>query len=290
MNSIIRSSSFDTGKIRFLEEEARKIRMEIIKMTYEVGPERKAHPGPALSSADIVAALFFDIMKTDPSNSKWEDRDRFILSKGHASPVLYAVLANKGYFDKSLLKSFRRVNGMLQGHPDMKGIPGVDMTSGSLGHGLSAGMGMAISAKIDKKDYHVFVILGDGECQEGLVWEAAMSAPKYGLDNLIAIVDFNGFQSCDSVNCTIPLDPFIAKWISFGWNTIEIDGHNMNEIVSALEIAVSHKCKPTVIIAHTVKGKGISFMENDNSWHQKALSSEQFKTAMEELGGEPAYV
>lgn len=272
--------------IRSLEEEARKIRIEIAKMAYATGNERRGHPGPALSIADFVAALFFGVMKIDPSNPKWPDRDRFILSKGHASQVLYAALANRGYFPKEELKSFRRIDGMLQGHPDMKGIPGVDMTAGSLGHGLSAGIGMALAARIDKRDYHVFVAMGDGECQEGLVWEAAMAAPSFGLDNLIAIVDLNGWQSCDKVCNTITMEPFVGKWTTFGWNTIEIDGHDMNQIVNALKLGIEHKGKPTVIIAHTVKGKGISFMEHDNSWHQKALTSEQFDVAMSELGGE----
>jgi transketolase len=279
----------DKARVSFLHEQARQIRLDIIEMCYAAGPERKAHPGPALSSADLVAALFFGVMRIDPANPAWDQRDMFILSKGHAAPVLYAALANKGYFDKSQYRSLRRVGGMLQGHPDMKGTPGVDMTTGSLGHGLSAGMGMAISAKIDQTDRHVFVIMGDGECQEGLVWEAAMSAPKYHLDNLIAIVDNNGYQSCESVSDTIPLDPFKAKWVSFGWNVIEIDGHAMSDILGALELAVHHACQPTVIIAHTTKGKGVSFMENDNSWHQKALTRDQYVAAMTELGGEPGH-
>lgn len=290
MNSVNELPSGDKKLIRMLQDKARDIRTDIVTLCYEVRSERRAHPGPALSAADIVTALFFGIMRVDPANPRWPDRDRFILSKGHASPVLYAALVNKGFFAREELKSFRRVNGMLQGHPDMKGTPGVDMTSGSLGHGLAAGIGMALSAKLDKKDFRVFVLLGDGECQEGLVWEAAMSAPRYELDNLIAIVDRNGFQSCDSVCRTIPMDPFIEKWASFGWNTIEINGHDMEEIVAALELAVRRRGKPTVIIANTVKGKGVSFMENDNSWHQKALSHEQYQTALKELGGEPEYV
>jgi len=280
------SSSIDENKILYLEEQAKKIRIEIVKMCHIVGEERKAHPAAALSSADIVAALYFDIMKIDPLKPSWSERDRFILSKGHAATVLYAALALRGYFDIGRLKTLRTLNGILQGHPDMKKTPGVDMTSGSLGHGLSAGIGMAIAAKLDRKDYKVFVILGDGECQEGLVWEAAMSAPKFQLSNLIAIIDANGLQSCDEVCKIIPLEPFGTKWVSFGWNIIEIDGHNMRDIISSLEIASNPKNKPTVIIAHTIKGRGVSFMENDNSWHQKAINLEQFKAAISELGGD----
>ena len=273
-------------KTQRLENTARQIRKDIVRMVYEAGPERKGHPGGALSAADIVTALFFDIMNLQPENPAWPDRDRFILSKGHASPVLYAALANRGFFDKAQYASFRKVNGMLQGHPDMEKIPGVDMTAGSLGHGLSAGIGMALSAKIDRKAFQTFVMLGDGECQEGLVWEAAMSAPAYELDNLIAIVDVNRLQSCELVCNTIPLDPFGIKWAAFGWNVIEIDGHSMAEILSALELAVLHKGQPSVILARTIKGKGVSYMEDDNAWHQKAPTREQYEQAMAELKGD----
>lgn len=268
-----------------LEKKAREIKIDVIKMCYEVGPKRKAHPGGALSAADIVVTLYFDIMRIDPSNPDWKERDRFILSKGHACPVLYAALANLGYFDKKQYKSLRRVGGMLQGHPDMRKIPGVDMTTGSLGNGLSAGIGMALSARMDKKNYRVFVLLGDGECDEGIVWEGAMAASKYKLDNLIAIVDMNGLQSCGTVKSIMPTDSLIDKWRSFGWNTIEINGHNMSEIIFGLELASSYTSKPSVIIAHTVKGKGVSFMENDNAWHQKTFSIEQYDQAVMEIEG-----
>lgn len=286
MFGVNRQEESHRDKIARLEEMARQIRMDIIRMVYEAGPARKGHPGGALSAADIVTALYFDIMRLNPDDPGWPDRDRFILSKGHASPVIYTALANRGFFSKDQYQTFRKVNGMLQGHPDMRKIPGIDMTAGSLGHGLSAGMGIALSAKIDNRDFRVFVLLGDGECQEGLVWEAAMSVPKYKLNNLIAIVDVNRFQSCDWVESTIPLDPFSTKWAAFGWNVLEIDGHNMEEIVSSLELAISEQNRPTVIIAQTVKGKGVSFMENDNSWHQRAPSRELFEQAMAELEGE----
>jgi transketolase len=272
-------------RVHRLEEAARQIRIDILRMTYMAGPERKAHPGGALSAADIVAALYFDIMRIDPARPKWPDRDRFILSKGHACPVLYAALACRGYFGKDAYRSLRRVDGMLQGHPDMKNTPGVDMTTGSLGHGLSAGMGMALAARIDHKDYRVFVLLGDGECQEGLVWEAAMAAHHYRLDNLVAIVDANGLQSCDWVEATIALNPFAPKWTAFGWRVMEINGHRMEEVVSALDCTVRSEGRPTVIVAKTVKGKGVSFMENDNSWHQRAPDRKQYEQALAELGG-----
>lgn len=282
---MINSSAPEDSQTKKIEQKAQQIRKDIINIVYQAGPQRRGHPGPALSIADIVAVLYYGIMRINPKEPEWPDRDRFILSKGHASPVLYAVLALKGYFSREKYKTFRRIDGMLQGHPDMKRIPGVDMTTGSLGHGISAGIGMAISAKIDKKDYHVFVIVGDGECQEGLIWEAAMLAPKYKLDNLIAIVDKNGYQSCNKVSETVPMEPFKEKWTAFGWNVIEIDGHNIKEINAVLKLAVDHKDSPTVIIAHTVKGKGVSFMEGDNSWHQKALTEEEYQTALRELGG-----
>jgi transketolase len=274
-----------SARIRRLEELARRIRIDIITMTYEAGESRRGHPGGALSAADIVTALYFDIMRIRPEEPDWPDRDRFILSKGHACPVLYAALANRGYFDKEQYGSFRRIGGMLQGHPDMKSTPGVDMTAGSLGHGLSAGMGMALSARIDEKRFRVFVLLGDGECQEGLVWEAALSAPKYGLNNLIAIIDRNRLQSCDWVINTIPMEPLDAKWRAFGWNVAETDGHDMQEIVAALDSATRHRGSPTVIIADTVKGKGVSFMEDNNDWHQRAPDREQFEQALAEIRG-----
>jgi len=281
-------SVFKNDQITFLEEQARLIRIDVIEMSYAAGPERRAHPGPALSITDIVAALYFDVMRIDPANPQWPDRDRFVLSKGHACPALYSALAHRGFLDREQLKSLRHVGGLLQGHPDMRRIPGIDMTTGSLGHGLAAGVGIALAAVIDKRDYHVFVMLGDGECQEGLVWEAAMAASGYRLENVIALVDCNEWQSCGKVCETMPVQPLVEKWRSFGWNTMEIDGHNMTQIVAALELAIRHKGKPTVILADTVKGKGVSYMEHDNSWHQKAPTKEQYEIALSELGREGA--
>ncbi len=264
-----------------LVKMANTIRRDIVDIAYKAGGP--SHPGPALSSADIVTALYFKIMNIDPERPEWEDRDRLILSKGHACPVIYSALAEKGYFDKSWLYTIRNMDSKLQGHPDMKKTPGVDMTSGSLGHGLSAGMGVALGLKIKKKKSKVFVIIGDGELQEGMVWEAAMSAPRFGLDNLIGIIDYNHFQSCGSTEEICTVNPLMEKWKSFGWNVLEMNGHNMEDIVNKLQIATMQIGRPTVIIAHTVKGKGVSFMENNNEWHQKIPSEEQYIKAIDEL-------
>ena len=268
--------------IEMLRKMAAKTRLNIIKVAYNaVGP---THLGPALSSADIVTALYFYIMKVDPQNSQWEDRDRFIISKGHACPVIYSVLAEKGFFPEEWLKTVRRIDSNLEGHPVMGKTPGIDMTSGSLGNGLSAGVGMAYYLKNMKKNSKVFVLLGDGECQEGNIWEAAISAPALMIDNLIAIVDNNHFQSTDATDKVIPMEPLLDKWKAMNWNTIEINGHNMSEIVNALEKAIQSNGSPTVIIADTVKGKGVSFMENNNTWHQNSLSEAQYNKAILECG------
>jgi transketolase len=278
-----RINPYVSRRISALDDWARKIRIDILEMCYGVGPERKAHPGGALSAVEIVTALYFDIMRIKPEEPSWADRDRFILSKGHACPVLYAALANRGYFDKAFYRELRRIGGRLQGHPDMRKTPGVDMTTGSLGHGLAAGAGIAASGKIDKRDFQVFVLLGDGEVQEGLVWESAMAAPRLGLDNLTAVVDVNRLQSGGAVDDILCLTPLREKWMSFGWNPIEIDGHDMGEVLNALDLALAAKGSPTVILAKTIKGKGVEFMENDNAWHQKTPSEEQYKTAIEAL-------
>jgi transketolase len=266
--------------IEELKVMAGAIRRDIIEM---VTTAQSGHPGGSLSATDIMAALYFRIMRLDPTNPDWPDRDRFILSKGHACPVWYAALAERGYFDKSHLGTLRQLNSILQGHADMKKTPGVDMTVGSLGQGFSAGLGMALSGKLRKKDYHVWVIIGDGEMQEGAIWEAAMAGAKWKLDNLTAILDRNRLQNDDFVDATMPVDPVADKWKAFNWNVLEIDGHNMEEIVSALETAKTIKGKPTIIIAHTVKGKGVSYMENVAVWHGKAPSQEQARQALEEI-------
>lgn len=263
-----------------LKQMAANIRCDIIEM---ICTAQAGHPGGSLSAADIVTALYFRLMRLDPKNPDWPDRDRFILSKGHACPVWYAALAERGFFDKSHLGTLRRLNSILQGHPDMLKTPGIDMTAGSLGHGLSAGLGMALSGKLQRKDYHVWVVIGDGESQEGSIWEAAMAAAKWKVDNLTAILDRNHLQNDDCVDDLMPIEPVADKWRAFGWNLLEIDGHQMDAIVEALEAAKSHKGSPTMIIAHTVKGKGVSFMENVCEWHGKAPGEEEADKALNEI-------
>ena len=260
---------------------ANSIRVNIVEMLYKIGLKYKGHPGPALSIADIMACLYFKILNIDPKNPGWPDRDRFVLSKGHACPALYAALALKGYFKRSNLCTFRHPESILQGHPDMKKTPGVDMTTGSLGNGLGAGIGMALSAKMDSRYYKTYVLLGDGEMQEGIIWEAVMAAGHYKLDNLVVIIDRNRWQSCDAVECTIDIEPLSEKLTSFNWNVIEIDGHNIKEILEALLLRCDKK--PKAIIANTVKGKGVSFMEGDNSWHQRPITKEEYMKAKAEL-------
>lgn len=265
-----------------LKEKSNAIRRHIIEMLHKSG---SGHPGGSLSAADIVTVLYFKEMKIDPKNPKWEDRDRFVLSKGHAAPVLYAALAEKGYFEIEELSKLRKIDSMLQGHPDMKGTPGVEMSTGSLGQGFSAASGMAIAGKLDNKDYRVYVLLGDGELQEGIIWETAMSAAHYKLDNLTAILDFNKLQIDGFNKEVMSIDPVTDKFKAFGWQVIEIDGHNYEEIIEAIQRAKETKDQPTIIIAHTIKGKGVSFMENQVGWHGNAPKDEERDQALKELGG-----
>lgn len=267
-----------------LKEVARKIRLLIIQMAYQTGRERRSHPGPALSIADIMAVLYFKIMNIDPQNPKWADRDRLILSKGHACPALYSALALRGFFSIDELKTLRHVNSILQGHPDMRKTAGVDMTAGSLGHGISVANGIALAGKfIDHKKYYIYVILGCGELQEGLIWEGAMFAGFRHLNNIIAFIDYNKFQSGGDTCKILSIEPIQPKWEAFGWHVLEIDGHDPSEILNAIQKAKNQHQAPTVIIAHTIKGKGVSFMENDNQWHQKDLSERQYQQAVREL-------
>lgn len=263
-----------------LELKARTIRRHIVEMIAEAG---SGHPGGALSCADIVTALYFHEMKIDPENPKWPDRDRFVLSKGHAAPALYAALAEKGFFPIDELKTLRKTGSMLQGHPDMKITPGLDMTTGSLGQGLSVANGMALAGKLDKKDYRVYVILGDGESEEGQVWEAAMTAAHYKLDNLTLFLDYNKLQIDGPIDEVMSPGDLAMKFKAFGWHTIEIDGHDFGDILSAIEKAKATEGKPTAIIANTIKGKGVPFMENEVGWHGKAPNPEQVKRALEAL-------
>ncbi len=269
--------------IQELRTIAADIRKDIITMITEAG---SGHPGGSLSAADILTVLYFREMRVDSSNPRWEDRDRFVLSKGHAAPVLYAVLARKGFFPKEELLRLRKIDSMLQGHPDMKGTPGVDMSTGSLGQGFSASCGMAMAAKIDRKDYRVYTLLGDGELQEGIVWEAAMFAAHYRLDNLTAIIDNNGLQIDGANEEIMSVDPITDKFRAFGWNVIETDGHCIEDIIMSIDKAKQTKGAPTVIVAKTIKGKGVSFMENEVDWHGKAPKEEQKLQALREFGGE----
>ena len=269
-------------KVEALAEKARKIRIDLLQEVYY---GKSGHIGSSLSCADILAVLYFNEMNIDPQNPKAESRDRFVFSKGHASEALYATLAERGYFPKEDLITFRHIDSPLQGHPDMNKVPGVDMTTGSLGQGLSAANGMAIASKIDKQGFRVYCLMGDGELEEGQVWEAAMTSSQYELDNICAIIDCNGLQLTGKTEEIKPLnhESIEQKFRSFGFNTIVIDGNNIESIMQAFSIAERTKGMPSVIIAKTIKGKGVSFMENNNEWHGKSLSDEDYKKALEEL-------
>lgn len=267
-------------KISALQERAKAVRRHIITMLGEAG---SGHPGGSLSAADIVSVLFFDTMKLDPEQPKWPERDRFVLSKGHAAPVLYAALAEKGFFPKEELQTLRKLGSRLQGHPDMKKLPGVEMSTGSLGQGLSAAIGMALGLRMDGGSQRVYALLGDGEVQEGQIWEAAMSAGHFKLDNLTAFLDYNNLQIDGPVDVVMNVAPLPEKWRAFNWHVIEIDGHDIEQILKAIEEAHATKGKPTMIIAKTIKGKGVSFMENQVGWHGNAPKPEQVEQALQEL-------
>jgi transketolase len=269
-----------TASVAEMEAVAKRLRRHIITM---VGKAGSGHPGGSLSAVEIVTALYFKMMRHKPLDPQWPDRDRFILSKGHAAPVLYAALAECGYFPVKELLTLRQMDSRLQGHTDRTITPGVEMSAGSLGQGLSFGLGVALAGRIDEQDYRVYVLLGDGECNEGQVWEAAMATAHYNVDNLTAIVDNNG-QQIDGWNCDVmSLDPFAAKWQSFGWKVIEVDGHSIPELITAFKEAPKVKGQPTVIIAHTIKGKGVSFMENNPDFHGAAPNAMEVELALKEL-------
>jgi transketolase len=268
------------AEIKRLKAIALETRKWIVKMTYEAG---SGHPGGSLSATDILTALYFHVMRHNPKNPTWKDRDRFILSKGHAAPALYATLAQAGYFPVEELLTLRKLGSRLQGHPCMLKCPGVDMSTGSLGQGLSVANGIALAAKLDRRMYRVFVLLGDGECDSGQVWEAGMATAHYKLDNVTAFIDRNTLQIDGSTEQVMSLEPLAFKWKSFGWHILEIDGHNMKEIIDATEKAKEIKGKPTMIIAHTIKGKGVSFMEGTLYFHGKAPTKEQMEEALREL-------
>lgn len=266
-----------------LMDIAKIIRKDIVSMLTE---SASGHPGGSLSATDIVTTLFFNEMNINPKNPKMEDRDRFVLSKGHAAPVLYSALARRGFFDPKELSTLRKIGSNLQGHPNMNDLPGIDMSTGSLGQGISAAVGMALAGKTDDKNYRVYSLLGDGELEEGQVWEAAMAGAHYKLDNLTIFIDFNGLQIDGDITKVMNPSPIDKKFEAFGWNVLVIDGHNYDEILEAIEKAKNHKGQPTAIVCKTVKGKGVSFMENQASWHGTAPSKEQCEEALKEIGGE----
>ena len=272
----------DSIELQDLQEKAKNIRKNIIEIVYNAA---SGHPGGSLSITDVLTTLYFKELNVDINNPKDENRDRFVLSKGHCAPALYATLAEKGFIPKEDLKKVRKLDGYLQGHPDMKHTNGVDMSSGSLGQGLSVANGMALAAKLDNKDYRVYCVCGDGEIQEGQIWEAAMTSSHYKLDNICVIVDNNNLQIDGTVENVMNPYPIDKKFESFGFNVLVINGHNFNEIIDALEKAKQIKGKPTAIIAKTIKGKGVSFMENQIGWHGKAPNEEQYNIAINELGG-----
>lgn len=267
-------------KIQELQQRAKAVRRHIITMLGEAG---SGHPGGSLSAADIVSVLYFDTMKLDPEKPDWPERDRFVLSKGHAAPVLYAALAEKGFFPQEELMTLRKLGSRLQGHPDMKKLPGVEMSTGSLGQGLSAASGMALGLRLDGGQQRVYALLGDGEVQEGQIWEAAMAAGHFKLDNLTAFLDYNNLQIDGPVDVVMDVAPLNDKWRSFGWHVLEIDGHDIAQIRQALKEAQATKGKPTMIIAKTIKGKGVSFMENQVGWHGNAPKPEQVEQALKDL-------
>ncbi|HUG87203.1 MAG TPA: transketolase [Actinomycetota bacterium] len=266
-----------------LQEVARDLRITDIEMLAEAG---SGHPGGTLSIAEMAAALFFHKLRLRPDEPDWPGRDRFILSKGHCIPIVYAAMAKLGFFEEKELMTLRKLGTRLQGHPDRRLLPGIEASTGSLGQGLSVAAGMAMAGKIDEADWRVYCVLGDGEIQAGQVWEAAMFAPRHGLDNLTAILDHNQVQQTGTVAGTMPIEPIVAKWTAFNWHVREIDGHDMAQVLDALDEAEMVTGRPTIIVSHTVKGKGVSWMELDPAWHGKAPSPEEAERAIAELRGE----
>ena len=271
---------FTEKDVERLEEQAVQLRRDIVEMIHAA---KAGHPGGSLSAVDMITALYFHVMRIDPQNPRWEDRDRFVLSKGHACPALYAALARRGFFDPKHLTTLRQYHSILQGHPDMNKTPGIDISSGSLGNGLAIGVGMAMSGRLHHQDYMTYVMLGDGEVQEGMVWEAAMAAHHHDLGNLVAIVDCNGVQINGWVNEIMTVEPLADKWRAFGWNVVEVNGHNMKDLLTVLHTAKTMR-HPTVILMRTVKGRGVSFMEDDCKWRGNSPSDEELVQAILEIG------
>lgn len=282
MQNLAKGNQTVQDRIRELQEIARQIRIDIITMIYKAGD---GHPGASLSAADLITALYFEVMNIDPADPHKPDRDRFILSKGHACPALYAALARRGYFSRDELPGLRSLKSMLQGHPDMNKTPGVDSTSGSLGNGISIGLGMVLAARLTGHDYFTYVLTGDGEIQEGVVWEAAAAAAKYKAGRLIVLLDNNGLQSGGPIEEVSGPCPILPKWEAFGWHCQEIDGHNFEQILTAVRNARACTDRPSLILAHTVKGRGVPFMIGDNSWHKRVPTAEEYRQAMQILGG-----
>jgi len=277
---VFSSRAAGTKSLKEMKDIAKRLRRHIITM---IGKAGSGHPGGSLSAVEIVTALYFRVLRHKPQDPCWSDRDRFILSKGHAAPLLYATLAECGYFPVEELSTLRRLDSRLQGHTDCTVTPGVEMSAGALGQGLSFGIGVALAGRLNSQNYRVYVLLGDGECDEGQVWEAAMAAAHFKVDNLVAIVDNNGLQLDGWNREVMNLDPFNQKWQAFGWQVIEVDGHNLTQLTQALDQAKLTKGQPTVIIAHTIKGKGVSFMENNPDFHGKAPDAAQVDKALKEL-------
>lgn len=275
----------ENGRLKELYALSYYLRKQAITMVHRA---KTGHAAPALSMAELITTLYFEKMRLDPSNPKWTNRDRFVLSKGHACPIYYAALAKRGFFSEKVLETYRDLDSSLQGHPDMRKVPGCDMTTGSLGNGVSAALGMALLGKREAKDYRVFALAGDGEIQEGIVWEAIMAATHYKLDNFILLIDRNGLQSGGNTDSIMNIESLEEKFKAFNWNVETIDGHNINQIISAIDKASLFNGKPTAIIAKTIKGKGVSFMEGEYLWHMKAPSDSQFEAALRELDEEIA--
>lgn len=273
-------TSVETPSLTELEAISKRVRRSIIEM---ITAAKSGHPGGSLSAVELLVGLYFDQMKHDPKNPKWADRDRFILGKGHAAPVLYAVMAEAGYVPKDQLNTLRKMGSIYQGHPDVRFIPALEASTGSLGEGLSVGLGMALAARLNGSPSRTYVVLGDGEIQEGQIWEAAMFGSFHKLDNIVAIVDYNKIQLDGWVKDIMDLEPLGDKWRAFGWHTITLDGHNLTEVRNAYLEAAATKGKPTVLIAHTIKGKGVSFMENNPKFHGSAPNADEFAKAMAEL-------
>jgi len=273
--------ALEESKVEELEEIARRVRVHIVKSTHEAG---SGHPGGSLSATDILTALYFEVMDHRSDEPEWPKRDRLVLSKGHAAPALYGVLAESGYFPVEELMTLRKLGSRLQGHPHVKATPGVDASTGSLGQGLSIASGMALAAKLDRESYRVFAICGDGEIQSGQIWEAAMFASHNKLDNLIVFLDRNKLQIDGSTEEVMSIEPIISKWNSFGWHVLEINGHDMDQIVDAVNRAEELHGEPTIVVSHTIKGKGVPFMEGSLAFHGKAANDEQLEKALEALG------